>query len=157
MKRLIMLAPLALLAACADDPAAPEAAPSATPSATPAAPTPSARASAAQAAQIPAAFVGLWDAEQGQCAQWSDAQLTVEPTHLQFYESSGEVTAVAQPDADTIIVTMTMSGEGETWKETSTYRLLDGGKVLEATFNQGGGGEPFRRKRCQAFVDVPMQ
>lgn len=154
MKQLIALAPLALLAACSGEEPAPEAttsepAPqaSATPSATPA-------VTEATLAEVPAAFLGYWDNVDGQCAIWSNAQLTIEPRRLTFYESTGDVTAVRQPDPATIVVSMAMSGEGDTWTEESTYRLVDGGKVLESSFDHGN---PFRRKRCDALVDVPMK
>lgn len=152
-----LLVSLALLSACSgEEPAngpadeAVEAAPSA--SATPA---PAGRS--ATLTEMPAAFLGYWDAVEGRCANWSDAQLTIKPDSLTFYESLGQVTAVRQPDATTVVVTMAMSGEGDTWTEEATYRLLDGGTVLESSFAQGEGGEPFRRKRCEALVDVPME
>lgn len=156
MKRPLVFAPLALLAACSAEEPAPEATASepaaqvsASPSATPA-PT------GATLTEVPAAFRGYWDYVDGQCAVWSDAQLTVEAKRLTFYESTGEVTAARQPDADTVVLTMTMSGEGDTWTEETTYRLLDGGTILESNFTQAEGGEPFRRKRCDALIDVPM-
>lgn len=154
MKRLCALAALAMLAACSGEEPAPEdtaseqaAEASATPNATPA-PT------QATLAEVPAAFLGYWDYVDGQCANWSDAQLTIEPRRLTFYESTGDVTAVRQPDPDTIVISMAMSGEGDTWTEESTYRLVDGGKVLESSFDHG---DPFRRKRCTALVDLPMK
>jgi hypothetical protein len=107
--------------------------------------------------EIPAAFLGYWDYTEGQCAVWSDAQLTIEPRRLQFYESTGQVTAVRQPDATTIIVSMAMSGEGDTWAEEATYRLLNGGQVLESSFDGPDAGEPFRRKRCEVLADLPME
>lgn len=157
MKHLPALAALFLLAACSGEEPAPEATASepsaqasASPSATPA-PT------EATLTEVPAAFRGYWDYVDGQCASWSDAQLTIEPRRLTFYESTGDVTTVRQPDADTVVLTMAMSGEGDTWTEETTYRLLDGGKVLESNFTAADGGEPFRRKRCDALVDVPMK
>lgn len=156
MKRLAALAALALLAACSGEEPAPE--PSATPAAT-GAPAASASPTTGPAAltQIPAAFQGYWDAVDGQCATWSDAQLTIKPDSLIFYESMGDVTAVRQPDAETIVVSMAMSGEGDSWTEETTYRLLNGGTVLESDFAADDGGEPFRRKRCDALVDVSTQ
>jgi len=154
VKRGIALAALALLAACSGEEPAPDA--PADPVA--AAPTPAASpAAAAPLTQVPAAFLGKWDYVDGQCARGSDAQLTIEPSRLTFYESSGEVTAVRQPYRDTLVVTMAMSGEGDTWTEETTYRLLDGGSVLESNFAAAEGGEPFRRKRCADFVDVPLE
>lgn len=154
MKRLLVLAPLALAACSAEEPAAPEAGAS-EPAVSPAAasPAPAGPASAATLTEIPAAFRGYWDAETGQCANWSDAQLTVEARRVQFYESLGEVTAISQPATDTIVIDFAMSGEGDTWTEQATYRLLEGGAVLESSF---GDGEAFRRKRCDALVDMPV-
>ncbi|MXO73163.1 hypothetical protein [Alteraurantiacibacter buctensis] len=153
MKRLTAMAALALLAACSSEepvPEAPASEPAATASASPAA----SAAPAAELNEIPAAFRGYWDAETGSCANWSDAQLTIEARRVQFYESLGEVTSLSQPAPDTLVIDFTMSGEGDTWTEQATYRLLDGGQVLESSF---GDGEAFRRKRCEALVDMPME
>lgn len=153
MTRLAALAALALLGACSSEEPAPQAsasqpaaATSATPSASPA-PT-------AELTEIPAAFRGYWDAETGSCANWSDGQLTIEARRVQFYESLGEVTALSQPAPDTLVIDFAMSGEGDTWTEQATYRLLDGGQVLESSFSDG---DTFRRKRCAALVDAPME
>lgn len=156
MKRFAALGALALLAACSGEEPAPQATASEPTSVASAAPTASATPGAALTT-IPAAFQGYWDAVDGQCATWSDAQLTIKPDSLIFYESMGEVTAVRQPDAETIVVSMAMSGEGDSWTEETTYRLLDGGTVLESDFTTDDGGEPFRRKRCDALVDVSTQ
>lgn len=149
MKRYAPIFAALLVAACSGQDSAPEA-PADDTTATSDAPD-------AALTEIPAAFLGYWDYVEGQCANWSDAQLTVEPRRLQFYESTGEVTAVRQPNANTIVVSMSMSGEGDTWTEESTYRLLDGGRVLESSFDGPDAGEPFRRKRCEALADVPME
>jgi hypothetical protein len=157
VKRLLLLAPLALLAACSAEEPAPEATasePGAQASTAPSAPPAPTQATLTE---VPAAFRGYWDYVDGRCAVWSDAQLTIEAKRLTFYESTGDVTAVRQPDANTVVLTMAMSGEGDTWTEETTYRLLDGGTVLESNFTAADGGEPFRRKRCDALVDVPME
>ena len=154
MKRTVPVLALALLAACSGQDGAQDAPAGDANSA------PSAEASATAAlalTEIPAAFLGYWDYVEGKCANWSAAQLTIEPRRLQFYESSGDVTAVRQPDATTIVVTMAMTGEGDSWTEETTFRLLDGGRVLESSFTGPDAGEPFRRKRCEALADVPME
>ena len=151
MKRSAPLLVLALLAACSGQDGAQDAATGDDAAA------PAAAASTATLNEIPAAFLGYWDYVEGTCANWSDAQLTIEPRRLQFYESSGDVTSVRQPDATTIVLTMAMTGEGDSWTEESTYRLLDGGQVLESSFDGPDAGEPFRRKRCEALADVPME
>jgi hypothetical protein len=158
VKRFVPLVVVALLAACSGQDSAPDtpaddaavqpdaAATDAAPSAAPSALT-----------EIPPAFLGDWDYVDGQCYNSSDAQLTVEPRRLQFYESSGNVTAVRQTDPSTIVVSMAMTGEGQSWTEETTFRLLDGGQVLESSFTGPDAGEPFRRKRCEALVDMPVE
>lgn len=146
---------LTMLAACSAEEPAPQAEEQepAVQASAPASPPPG----PAVLTEVPAAFQGYWDGVDGQCATWSDAQLTIKPDSLIFYESMGEVTAVRQPDAETIVVSMAMSGEGDSWTEETTYRLLDGGTVLESNFTEADGGEPFRRKRCDALVEVSTQ
>ena len=141
----IALAALALLAACSDDSATPTAETSATP-ATAEQPSPAATPEARDT--IPAAYLGTWDYVDGTCDPMSDLLLEISPEQMIFYESMGEVRSVTQA-ADAIIVDLAMTGEGESWDNTQTFRLTDGGTILESDQPGVGGAEKLRRKKCE--------
>ena len=102
---------------------------------------------AAQA--IPERFTGVWDFGDGTCDRQSDLRLNVGSRRIQFYASTGQVNGFEQVNADTIVVNLDMTGEGETWQDRMRLSLENGGRVL-VTQDQTGYGEeqPLRRKRC---------
>lgn len=107
-------------------------------------------ADAAKTAAIPARFVGVWDSQQGTCAAESDMRMEIGGTSIRFYESVGTVTMVAK-EGDDMLVSLDMSGEGETWKEVMRLSLSADGKTLETS----DGDKPkiaddMPRKRCAA-------
>lgn len=133
------------LAACSSEPVAPDGGTEQGSVAQP--PAPSSSSEAATQAAIPAAMLGTWDNVEGTCDPASDLLLTIEPDRLLFYESLGTVQSVTLSGGD-VTLQLAMMGEGEEWQETATYRLLDGGAILESEFPAPGGTGALRRKRC---------
>lgn len=97
---------------------------------------------------IPDAMLGVWDYVEGNCNPASDLRLEIAPGQLVFYESVGEVLSVARDGVD-VTITMAMEGEGENWEDSLTYRLADGGTILESDTRAPLGDGPLRRKRCE--------
>ena len=64
---------------------------------------------------IPADYHGVWDYVDGTCQPESDLRMEISGERIVFYESVGEVTNVASETNGDRIVTLAMSGEGETW------------------------------------------
>lgn len=133
MIRLTLILPLALLAACSQEPAAPDVetrnnAQEATP---PSLPEPAESSPPRTAAgTIPAAFHGRWSANAADCEKEGDVtRLTIAPRELRYYESSADVTAVSGT-GPSISVTARYTGEGETWDATRNLALSDDGSSL---------------------------
>ncbi|MEL1251301.1 hypothetical protein [Aurantiacibacter gilvus] len=97
---------------------------------------------------IPAAMLGVWDYVEGTCDPASDLRLEIAPDHLTFYESYGTVQSVTR-DGDDVTFALAMEGEGETWQESLTYRLVEGGTILESDMPAPVGEGQLRRKRCE--------
>ena len=97
---------------------------------------------------IPSAMIGVWDYVEGSCDPASDLRLEIAPDHLTFYESYGTVQS-ASLRGEIVTVALAMEGEGETWDENLTFRLVDGGTILESNTPSPTGEGPLRRKRCE--------
>lgn len=111
------------------------------------APAPPAPAKPA-ASQVPAAFLGKWDTEVKSCGTgMSDGKLTIAADRIDFYESSGPITAVAVNGPREVVISTTLSGEGETWTDKTTFRLSDDGKTL-TDVSDPAEEHPFVRVRC---------
>ena len=132
MIRLTLILPLALVAACSQEPAsdavtqnnAQQAEPLSRPEPAASSPAP------ANGSTIPAAFHGRWSANAVDCENEGDVtRLTISPRELRFYESSADVTAVSGTDR-AISVSARYTGEGETWDATRTLALSDDGSSL---------------------------
>ena len=98
---------------------------------------------------IPASFRGVWDIANGACNPASDLRMDIRDDEIEFYESMGNVTSVEVENPDAIVVSLAMSGEGESWDVTSRYVLSEGGAVLtpfETEINPQY--KPIPRKRC---------
>lgn len=92
-------------------------------------------------AAIPSAFQGEWNRDPSACGTGNDeSRLRVGPDAVRFYESRGAVVAVAVQDARDAEITLAMSGEGQTWRESFRFRLSEGGDTLTI------GG--MTRRRC---------
>ncbi len=99
---------------------------------------------------IPSGFTGAWDYHDGNCAGSSDLRFSVSGSRIAFYESTGVTQSVRQVAPDAIIVTLAMSGEGETWTETTRFTLDPGGQTMTRTDPSGGSLEELRYKKCPA-------
>lgn len=98
---------------------------------------------------VPARFQGTWDFVDGDCSAQSNLRIRVGTNSVQFYESTGVVNGFEQPDDNTVILNLSMEGEGEKWEERFRLALVDGGTYLEASEQSGyGTGQAMRRKRC---------
>lgn len=112
-KQVATLALASALAACGAEPqqeapAAPELA------ASPASPPAETRAPAKPAAaEIPARFLGVWDA--GDCSATSETRLEVAARRLEYYESVGTLTAIEAANGGDVVLTLAMTGEGQSW------------------------------------------
>ncbi|MGY6551331.1 MAG: hypothetical protein ACXIT4_05475 [Erythrobacter sp.] len=101
-----------------------------------------------EANTIPAQFLGAWDTFEGACEEWSDMRLEIEARRLTFYESTGQVTGVAQQN-DITMVDVAMEGEGEMWTDRFGLRLsTDGAQLVVIDPEQPQAGEMFPRMRC---------
>lgn len=74
----------------------------------------------------------------------NDSTLTIAPTRLTWWESSGPVTAVTVHDARDVDVTARVTGEGETRDSTTRFTLRDDGTLLATD----AGGGTLVRQRC---------
>lgn len=139
MIRLTVIASLALVAACAQDPApdngignaeqdaGQRAAPSPAPTPAPVAASP---VPAEATDTIPVGFQGDWSARAADCGKGGDVtRLTIAPSELRFYESSAAVTAVTGTRQE-IRVAARYRGEGESWEATRTFTLSADGNRL---------------------------
>lgn len=133
MIRLTLILPLALVAACSQEPALDDPPQNNTQDAEqvslpdPVEPTPT---PADATDTIPAPFQGEWSAKTADCGKGSDVtRLTIAPGELRFYESSASVTGVTGTRGE-IKVSARYTGEGETWDATRIFALSPDGNRL---------------------------
>ena len=106
-------------------------------------------AAQAMTAAIPANLLGAWEMNEARCDVRSDGRLEISPTQFLYHESVGEVLSVSV-DEEWTTVTLSMTGEGQTWERSERFRTIDGGNTLESD----GGGDLAeadfpRRTRCK--------
>lgn len=95
------------------------------------------------AARIPGDFQGQWSRSSATCGQpGDDMRLAITGDSLTFYESVGKVTEMRREGPGSIRLSADYRGEGETWSESSTLTLSDGGKMLTI--------DGVRRVRCDS-------
>ncbi|WJY17835.1 hypothetical protein QQS45_09350 [Alteriqipengyuania flavescens] len=100
-------------------------------------------------AQIPERFRGVWDYVEGSCMASSDLRIDIGPDRIEFYESLGTVESVEVDGVDTMIVTLAIEGEGETWETATRYVLTqDGERLTPYPVENRAGYEPMPLKRC---------
>jgi len=91
---------------------------------------------------IPVQFHGTWAADAEACADGGDTtHLVIRASTVEFYESTGEVSAVEAED-DAFDATLQLSGEGETWEDSYGFRISGDGQTLTDT------GSGLVRVRC---------
>jgi hypothetical protein len=101
-------------------------------------------APATASATIPAAFHGVYDANEDGCARPSEYRLRVSAREFRFHESIGTVRAVTAAGPSEIVVDSDYQGEGEAWR-SSRRLVLDGEKLTIS-----GDGTSIVRIRCPA-------
>jgi hypothetical protein len=91
---------------------------------------------------IPAQFWGEWNQRPEHCGTGlNDSGLRIAARKIEFYESDAEVTRVVSKSARAIVVTATLSGEGQVWSDQFEFVLSRSGDEL----SQGD----FVRYRCK--------
>lgn len=99
--------------------------------------------------EIPAAFLGVWDALTGTCDPASDLRMEIGPRAIGYYESHGEVTRVEVDNPSRIVVSLAMEGEGEKWQMAQMLTLSEGGRRLTpAAVSEEAETERLPLKRC---------
>lgn len=99
---------------------------------------------------VPERFRGRWNASVAACRESSgDGGLDVAGDALRFHESVARVRSVRQVAPNAVAAELAFEGEGRTWTETRTLRLLQDGRLAV----EGPGGTA-TRVRCRA-VQVP--
>ena len=83
-----------------------------------------------QQSTIPAAFLGVWDAETGTCSRESDLRLEISPQQIIFYESFGQVVTVKRIGEAKVEIALAMQGEGQTWSNTERLTVSNDGQTL---------------------------
>ena len=99
--------------------------------------------------EIPERFRGVWDYEGGTCDPASDLRTQISGDQIRFYESTGEVVSV-ELDGDKAIVELAMTGEGESWTQTSALIHSAGSDTLifQADASAVNPDVTNNRKRC---------
>lgn len=88
------------------------------------APTPGAAAPVAVTVAIPARYHGVWDAVSGTCDPASDMRVQIGPQRIEYYESVGNLTAIAD-DGEGATAQLAMTGEGQSWTISTRLTILD--------------------------------
>ena len=148
MKPLILAIALTAIVGCTPtaDPqppanAAPEPAAPKAPSPAPEPQTPA----AAENAKVPERFQSEWNSTPADCDTANNpSRLQIGADDIRFHESSGTITSVTVSDESDITLVADMTGEGEVFQSTHTFRLSDDGDTLTDT----SSGTGMVRHRC---------
>ena len=90
----------------------------------------------------PARFQGSYAADATACGSPAhESRLAIAEREIRLHESSGPITAVSAT-ADAVTIEAMLSGEGETFERSFTYRLSQDGNTL----TDASGG--MTRQRC---------
>lgn len=101
--------------------------------------------SAVAPGELPAAMLGNWGGLEEDCSdKTSIFRLKVEPTHLRFFESVGDVRSVRASGKDAVVADIEYNGEGQSWQRRQTLSLSEGGARLTIS----GVGNAMVRQRC---------
>ncbi len=145
MKLFLALGACVIFAACSA-PKASDDAPPDTSSVAASASSAAASAPEVASAELPAGFLGVWDANPA-CPATSDTKLTVTATDLTFFESGATIRKVTVKSATDAVVDADFSGEGETWTRSMHLELSGDGKTLTT---DGGTDKAVARSRCKS-------
>jgi hypothetical protein len=85
---------------------------------------------AATLSEVPAQFVGDWDASVGDCGQGGPNSVTVTPSVVVMEETTVKVTGVAPDGESAARVDGHFSGPGREWDGSVRLELSDGARVL---------------------------
>ncbi len=106
----------------------------------------SAQPKAKQDQEIPEHFHGEWNIDAKKCGPAAgEARLQIEAKQLTFYESVGVVQEIITEGDNKITVTVELTGEGETWRDSFDYELSQD----QNTLTQVTDDKPFVRYRCE--------
>lgn len=151
MRKLPLLAPALLLAACGqqqeDVPSSGETPPVVT-SDGPGVPRPERTPEPLRA--IPEGYHGVWDAVSGSCDPASDLRVEIAGQRIIFYESVGQVTGMSSRGADAV-AELAMEGEGERWTRSLRMTLTGSPpneRLVLADALETPRGEPIPLARC---------
>ncbi|TXC74145.1 hypothetical protein FSZ31_05365 [Sphingorhabdus soli] len=82
---------------------------------------------------FPKSFQGRWGLVAGDCTSTrGDAKglLTITGDQLRFYESIGTVKVLTVKSPVSITADLAFTGEGQEWKQTTDYTLVNGGRTM---------------------------
>ena len=98
---------------------------------------------------IPDSYQGIWDVSQEACSEkFSDMRLAINPTTVEYWESSGELIEIIESKHISLVAKFKMIGEGEIWENIVTYFIFSEGTTLVQAFDDG---TRVKRVRC---IDV---
>jgi hypothetical protein len=82
---------------------------------------------------FPEPFWGVWDASAEACARdHSDVRIRIDESSIEYWESGGTPVELFHAGERDILVTLAMSGEGETWLSRKRFVLDDRGPRMFA-------------------------
>jgi hypothetical protein len=99
--------------------------------------------------EIPPSFVGRWGMTKADCDPDSMAVkglLTITPDALKFWESKGRVQRIVHHSPYDISLDLDMTGEGQSWTNTTRLTLDAATTVLIRT--EAGKPDHYRYQRC---------
>ena len=87
---------------------------------------------------IPDSYQGIWDVSQEACSErFSDMRLTINPTTVEYWESSGELIEIIESKHISLVAKFKMIGEGEIWENIVTYFIFSEETTLVQAFDDG--------------------
>jgi hypothetical protein len=149
---------LAALSACSKEPADPPVAsgsdlpiPAISEPASSASPT--ASAPAASGSTIPVAAQGRWGLVPNDCTSKlgdNKGLITISPTSIRFYESTGKLGAIAERSDTRIRAAFAFTGEGMEWSHDMILDVKDAGRTLvRRDYGEDAAPGPFQYAKCE--------
>lgn len=94
---------------------------------------------------VPKLFHGDWALDPGYCNKTHIANLSIGPSLLQFWESTGRVISVVVKDERELALILDFTGEGEQWIGLIHFKVSEDGNYLTDLENPHPKN---RRERC---------